>query len=68
MIEKNKNEIMRVEKERTWGLYEECKPYLERNERCWEVRKLEREAEIKKKERLQIANAKKKSIRETSWG
>ena len=64
MIEKNKNEKLRVEKERTWELYEECKLYLERNERCWEVRKLEREAEIKKKERLQIANAKKENIRE----
>ena len=64
MIEKNKNEKLKVEKERTWELYEECKLYLERNERCWEVRKLEREAEIKKKERLQIANAKKENIRE----
>ena len=42
-----------------WELFEECKQFLEENERSWEVRRLEREAERKKKERLQTANAKK---------
>merc|ERR1712208_256232 len=46
------------------GLYEECKQFLERNERCWEVRRLDREAERKKLERLHTANTKKENLKE----
>ena len=62
---------MENEKEKTWELYEECKQFLEENERNWEVRRLEKEAERKKKERLQTANARKENLKEkvrTSWG
>ena len=48
VLEKNKNENLGKEKVRTWGLYEECKQFLEKHERCWEVRRLNREAERKK--------------------
>ena len=37
---------------------------METNERAWEIRKMEREAERKKKERLDIANMKKEKVKE----
>merc|ERR1712208_161262 len=46
------------------GLYKECKSFLETNERSWKVRKVERENERRKLERLEIANSKKEKVRE----
>ena len=52
------------EKEKSWELYRECKRYLEENDKNWQNRKTEREIEIKKIERLHIAEMKKEQIRE----
>ena len=51
-------------KEKTWQLYRECKSFLETNERSWKVRRMERENEKRKLERLEIAGAKKEKVKE----
>ena len=45
-------------------LYKECKKFLETNERNWEQRRIERELEMKKKERLSIADNKREKLKE----
>ena len=53
------NRIQRKEiKEKSWQLYRECKEFLEENEKDWEQRRIERELERKKTERIEIARAK----------
>ena len=62
--ERNKRIELAKEKENTWQLYRECQRYLEQNERNWQVRKMQREQEIKRKERLEIANHKREALKE----
>ena len=50
-------------KESSWQLHRECKKFLEQNEKNWETRRLEREKENKKKERLEVARSKQERIR-----
>ena len=45
------------EKENTWELFQECKNFLESNERNWELRKLERETERKNLQSRQCTTA-----------
>ena len=59
MMKRNENLKLEKEKEDTWQLYEECKEFLEKNERNREIRRKEREIEKKKLERLKLANKKK---------
>ena len=47
---------------RVWQLYNQCKKYLEQNEKNWVKLKVERDLEIKRKERL--FNARKKQDEE----
>ena len=51
-------------KEKHWELYRECKQYLENNDKNWQNRRIERELERKKLERLQEAEEKKEKIKE----
>ena len=60
--ERNERIKLKTEKENTWALYKECKKFLEENERNWELMKLEREQEKRRKERLDRASSKKKEI------
>ena len=50
-------------KQKSWELYRECKNYLENNDPNWKQKKEERELEIKKKERLSVANEKQEKLR-----
>ena len=63
VLERNDNIELEKEKEDIWKLFEECKSFLEKNERNWEIRKNEREIEKKKLERLQLANTKKENLK-----
>ena len=51
-------------KEKSWELYIECKGFLESNEKNWEKHRLEREQELKRKERLQVARYKQEKMKE----
>ena len=51
-------------KQKSWQLYIECKTYLENNERNWELRRIERETEMKKKQRLSKANEQREKLLE----
>ena len=62
--ERNKRIELAKEKENTWQLYRECQRYLEQNERNWQIRKMQREQEIKRKEILEIANHKREALKE----
>ena len=50
-------------KQKSWELYRECKNYLENNDPNWKQKKEERELEMKKKERLSVANEKQEKLR-----
>ena len=62
-LEKEKEIEDKEIKEKSWELYNQCKDYLEKNEKNWTKRKLERELEMKRKERLQIARKKQDDVR-----
>ena len=62
--ERNKKINPRKEKENTWKLYKECQMYLDQNERNWQIRKMQREQERKRKERLEIANHTREVLKE----
>ena len=47
-----------------WKLYKECKSFLENNDKNWENRKIERELDRKRKERLHIAEEKREKLKE----
>ena len=51
-------------KEISWKLYRECKSFLEESETEWKKRKLERDLQNKKKERIQVANSKQEQLRQ----
>ena len=51
-------------KQKSWQLYVECKTYLENNEKNWELRRIERETEMKKKQRLSKANEQREKLLE----
>ena len=55
-------EEKRIE-EKSWELYNECKMFLEENEKNWEKSKIERETEKKKVERLEKARNKQETLR-----
>ena len=64
-VEEKKNRLERQEiKEKSWELYIECKRFLEANEKNWEKHRIEREQELKRKERLQLARYKQEKIKE----
>ena len=45
-------------------MYIECKGFLEANEKNWEKHSIEREQELKRIERLQVARHKQEKIKE----
>merc|ERR1712208_111553 len=53
-----------TKKEKHFELYRECKQFLEHNDKNWENRKIERELEMKRKERIHLGEAKKEIIKE----
>ena len=62
--ERTKQLEKQAAKEKSWELYRECKNFLETNEKEWMKRRLEREQEQKRTERLQIAEQKREELKE----
>ena len=61
--EREKQIEKKEKKEKSWELYNRCKNFLEENDKDWEKRKIEREIEKKKIERLSLANSKQENLR-----
>jgi len=64
VITKKEKLEKKAKKEKHFELYRECKQFLEHNDKNWENRKIERELEMKRKERIHLGEAKKEIIKE----
>ena len=64
LIEKQNNTQKDATEQETWTLYEECKQFLEENEKNWQKKKIEREIENKRQERISRGKEKQDRIRE----
>ena len=54
----------RDKKLKHWELYKECKMFLEDNDKNWQNKKIERDLERKRKERLDIVEKKREKVKE----